>query len=662
MENTEENRRAWPLSWHVTGLAAGCVAATAASLLWLPQDWRWLDVALVALLAAGFSRRVARTLATLAEEAEAIRGFDFSDRPVLRSRIREADRLAHGLDLMRDTLRRFLQLNREIAGQDSFDTLLPIVLRDVQVAAGAKGGVLYLADGNEDGGLVPEVWSWFDASQRKPDLPALGPRQLPALMEEACARLESQAGSLSPSTLRALGIDAQQAGIAAAVPLLDRREQWIGCMLLLALPDAEPGRLRFLDALAASAGIALETRELIGEQKRLLDAVIRMIAGAIDAQSPYTGGHCERVPELTRMLAVAACEAETGPYAEFALDEDAWEAVRIASWLHDCGKVSTPEHVVDKATKLETVYDRIHEVRMRFEVLKRDAQVAYWQGLAGGGVESELRRTLEQAHAALDADFAFVASCNVGGEAMTDAARERLHAIAGRSWLRTLDDGLGISRDERSRRPAAGARLPCAEPLLADRPEHRIAWPQEDPGTARQRAAFPLTRPEWLYDRGELHNLGVGRGTLTPEERYVINEHIVHTIMMLEQLPFPRHLRAVPELAGGHHEKMDGSGYPKGLARHELSPVARMMALADIFEALTAADRPYKPAKTLSEALAIMARMVRDAHIDHELFELFLRAEVHQRYAEAFLQPGQLDAVDIDALLRAAGLAEPADA
>ena len=180
------------------------------------------------------------------------------------------------------------------------------------------------------------------------------------------------------------------------------------------------------------------------------------------------------------------------------------------------------------------------------------------------------------------------------------------------------------------------------------RDRHRIARPAEEAIPEDNRWGFRMDVPELLYNRGELHNLSVSRGTLTAEERYKINEHMVLTIRMLGELPFPRHLRAVPEIAGGHHEKLDGTGYPRRLDREQLSPLARMMAIADIFEALTAADRPYKPGKTLSQALAIMANMRKDNHIDPELFELFLRTGVHRDYAGRFMLPEQIDEVRIE--------------
>ena len=198
--------------------------------------------------------------------------------------------------------------------------------------------------------------------------------------------------------------------------------------------------------------------------------------------------------------------------------------------------------------------------------------------------------------------------------------------------------------------------LPVAEPLLADQPWHQVERQPRDTMPADNRWGFTMKVPTLLYDQGELHNLLVERGTLTDEDRYKINEHIVQTEVMLTQLPFPPHLRRVPEIAGGHHEKMDGTGYPKRLKREEMSLPARMMAIADIFEALTAADRPYKKAKSLSEALGIMASMCRDAHIDPQLFGLFINAGIYQQYADEFLDPQQIDAVDPPALLIKAGL------
>jgi hypothetical protein len=354
------------------------------------------------------------------------------------------------------------------------------------------------------------------------------------------------------------------------------------------------------------------------------------------------------------MLALAACESDAAPFAQFSLDEQDWETLDIACWLHDCGKVTTPEYVVDKATKLETLYDRIHEIRMRFEVLKRDADVACWKAIADGADRKPAIARRDAEWRALDDDFAFVAECNEGGEFMAPERGERLKRIAGRTWLRTLDDRIGISWEEKARKDrSVAAPMPASEPLLADRPEHLIPRAENERMPPDNPWGFKLDVPEHKYNRGELHNLSIARGTLSAEERYAINDHIVQTIIMLSELPFPKPLRRVPEFAGGHHEKLDGTGYPKRLTASEMSLPARMMAIADIFEALTASDRPYKKPKRLSESIKIMGFMRKERHIDPDLFELFLTSGVYLSYAERFLAPEQIDSVDVSAYVAA---------
>ena len=448
--------------------------------------------------------------------------------------------------------------------------------------------------------------------------------------------------------------------------LHNRQGDTLGVLLLLHRDSGEeaepamlhPQRIAYVEAVSGVAALCIESQRLLEQQKKLLDAFIQLIAGAIDAKSPYTGGHCQRVPDLTLMLARAAADSDAEPFRAYQPSDEEWEALHIAAWLHDCGKVTTPEYVVDKATKLETLYDRIHEVRMRFELLKRDAWVTYWEGVARGGDATALGELREATLAALDDEFAFVARCNLDGEAMADADLERLRQIAARTWTRTLDDRLGVSWEENQRQARTPApELPVQEPLLADKPEHLFERPDSELIAPDNPWGFKLDVPTYKHNRGELYNLGIARGTLTAEERYIINNHIVQTIRMLDHLPFPKHLANVAEIAGGHHEKMDGSGYPKRLTREEMSLPARMMAIADIFEALTAVDRLYKKGKTLSEALGIMAGMCRGAHIDPQLFGLFLCTGIPQAYAKRYLRPEQIDAVDQAAILAKAGLA-----
>jgi HD-GYP domain-containing protein (c-di-GMP phosphodiesterase class II) len=411
-----------------------------------------------------------------------------------------------------------------------------------------------------------------------------------------------------------------------------------------------------IEALASQAAVCVERTRLLESQEQLVDAIIALLAGAIDAKSPYTGGHCERVPKLAMMLAEAANAVQEGPLAPFRLEgEAAWREFRIGAWLHDCGKVTTPEYVVDKATKLGTNYNRIHEVRTRFEVLLRDARIAQLEGLLAGGDAAELQRHYDATVDQLHEDFAFVAQSNEGGEVFGPEQVARLQLIAQQTWQRHFDDTLGLSWEERARRCSAGSEpevLPVEEPLLADKPWHLIPRPQQqlpDP-----RYGFLMDVPEHLYNLGELHNLSVSRGTLTAEERYKINDHIVQTIVMLENLPFPASLSRVAEYACTHHETLDGKGYPRRLTAEKLSIPARIMAIADIFEALTAADRPYKKDKPLSVCIDILAGFRDRHHIDPDLFELFLRSGIYRAYADAFLRPEQIDHVDIDQYLKPA--------
>ncbi|WP_284078921.1 HD domain-containing phosphohydrolase [Herbaspirillum aquaticum] len=207
-------------------------------------------------------------------------------------------------------------------------------------------------------------------------------------------------------------------------------------------------------------------------------------------------------------------------------------------------------------------------------------------------------------------------------------------------------------------------RVPHLAIMLADRPEHKVAWDDEhrpavERGDPRNVLGFDMQLPQYRQNMGELHNLTVRRGTLTEEDRFAINNHIVQTLVMLKRLPWPESLKSVPDTAANHHEKMDGTGYPRRLRASELPVQDRVMALADVFEALTAADRPYKPAKTLSESLRIMARMCREQHLDTELFRYFLRSGLWRTYADELLRPAQRDEVDIAVI---EGLLDPQSA
>jgi HD-GYP domain-containing protein (c-di-GMP phosphodiesterase class II) len=396
---------------------------------------------------------------------------------------------------------------------------------------------------------------------------------------------------------------------------------------------------------------AIQKYEL--DQKNLIDSFIKILAESIDAKSPYTGGHCERVPVIAKMLVNSASSSKEGIFKDFQLTtEDEIREFEIAAWLHDCGKVVTPEYVVDKATKLETIYNRIHEIRTRFEVLHRDATIEYYQQLINNPQQKEaLEKRLEEQHKKLQDDFAFLAQCNIGGEFMDDAKIERLKEIANITWIRNFDDRIGLSQAELLRVETLRSITPQIEKLLSDKPEHIINRERDIDAIEYEKYKFKVDIPENAYNMGELYNMCIKRGTLNQEERFKINEHIIMTIKMLEQLPFTSNLKNVPEYAGSHHETMIGSGYPRKLSKEEISIPARIMAIADIFEALTACDRPYKKAKTLSESIKIMSFMVKDGHIDGDLFKLFLTSGNYLEYANTYLKAEQIDEVDITTYL-----------
>ncbi|MDI1248108.1 MAG: GAF domain-containing protein [Lacunisphaera sp.] len=387
------------------------------------------------------------------------------------------------------------------------------------------------------------------------------------------------------------------------VPMKNHEDEIIGVLQLINAQDRATGETipftetdqRLAESLASQAAVALTNRLLITQLENLFESFVSLLNKAIDEKSPYTAGHCLRVPVLTMQLAEAVHETKTGPHALWNMtDLDRYE-LKIAALLHDCGKVTTPVHVVDKATKLQTLYDRIGLLDTRFEVVKRDAEIALLRAMTVPGADL---KALDQAYHQrlwdIQEDREFLRLCNIGGEAMSPENQERVRTIA---------------------------------------------------------KQYPWTNPRGatvdFLTENEVENLTVRAGTLTAAERAIINHHVTVSIQMLEALPWPKHLMNVPEYAGGHHERMDGKGYPRGLKGDQMSVQARIMGIADIFEALTARDRPYKPGKTLTESLQILGNMRLGGHIDPELFDIFVRSRVYERYAKEFMDPAQIDAVDV---------------
>jgi HD-GYP domain-containing protein (c-di-GMP phosphodiesterase class II) len=390
------------------------------------------------------------------------------------------------------------------------------------------------------------------------------------------------------------------------VPLKNHENEIIGVLQLINAKDEKTGEIRtfnkedqqLAESLSSQAAIAMTNKKLIADLKVLFESFIQAIAGAIDDKSPYTAGHCDRVPVLSEMLAKAASKSTFGECKDFNPTEEDMNEIRIAAWMHDCGKVVTPEYVVDKSTKLETIYDRINTVTTRFEVLKRDAEIEFLKqkvALLEAGkadeipaLEAELQAKTKQ----ISDDQDFIVESNTGGEFMSSERQDRVKSIAGNLWI------------------------------------------------------SPEGKEEPFLSENEVYNLNIAKGTLSPEEREVINHHVVATKKMLSTIPFPKNLANVSEMAGSHHETMIGTGYPDKLFREQMSIPARIMAIADVFEALTAADRPYKQPKSLSASLKILGFMKKDQHVDPDLFQVFIEEKVYLEYAKKHLRPDQLDEVN----------------
>ena len=382
------------------------------------------------------------------------------------------------------------------------------------------------------------------------------------------------------------------------VPMINHEGKTIGVIQLIN-KQADIGPVAFdeddvhlLHSLASQAAIALSNKRLIDDLKTLFESFIKTIATSIDETSAHTGEHCRRVPYLTLALADVASRDQQF-LKDFTLSEQERYNLEVASWLHDCGKLATPIHIVDKSSKLETVFDRIELIDTRFEVLKRDAKINKLERQAEAGNDPLLTEQIEvlylQEIQTLNEQRDFIRLCNKGMESMAPELKTRVKQIATHNWCNP--DGELI-------------------PFFSD---------------------------------DELNNLLIHFGTLNDDERKIINDHIVVTNKMLASMQFPDEMASVPEYAGSHHERMDGQGYPLGLTRDQMSVPARVMAIADVFEALTSWDRPYKQAKKLSEALAILGKMKQRNHVDPDLFDLFINEKVYLPYAREFMAPELID-------------------
>lgn len=624
--------------------------------------------AIILAVAASFlmARRLSFALSELAKSARKVQQFDFSERFDLSSLFLEIDTLIKSFSLMRRTVRqrthdllvtqdRLQQLVEDgiaLASQNDARELSELSIAIAKELAQADGAVLYRTD--DDNRLIPElvfresrqlpcspvsdvlVGKTKGIDLESPDQNTFTKGMITAIQDRKIVQIPNSGEHTSLSSLP------EEFGTftsALLIPLTTRKDKLVG--LLQLVPPVHQGvqtekqfdhdRFPFIELLAAQAATAIDNQHLLKSQQLLLDSFIKVLAGSIDTKSPHTGKHCSRVPDLALMIARAAHDQTTGPLAEFKFNTPSdWHEFETAAWLHDCGKIITPEYVVNKATKLETIYNRINEVRLRFEVIWRDLQL---QALKQPGTVD-----LHVEHERLQEEFRFIAQCNRGTEKMGEEAKQRVCQIAARSWQAQFDTRLGLSEEE-LHRLSPDDQSTGIQYLLADRPDHLIAADEENSG-GPDTNRFNLTKPEYRMNLGEVYNLTIGRGTLTAEERYIIQEHIIQSIFMLESLPFPAHMKHVVEYACRHHEKVNGKGYPLSLKGEEMSVPAKILAIADIFEALTAADRPYKHPMSVEEATAQLRRMTDRGEIDAALFQLFVESNVIDRYQEKYIHVG----------------------
>lgn len=605
-----------------------------------------------------FARKLTKPLRTLSTQIKRVGALDISNIAPDESRIKEINNLQTSVVQMSQTLNDFLHLLGILAHEQDLKTLLEKTCIKSSDILHSSSAFVYLRSDKQDEIFKPEI---FHAAKslirpRLSSLPSISNKNqdsLTDLLQLTEIQFDTMPDSLK-SALQIAKLHNSEELYLLTIPLLDRHGTLLGFIGFSYDKQLQGDQLKntlsIAGALSKFIALSFEGHRLIEKQKDFLNSFIQLIAGAIDTKSPYTGAHCQRVPELAGMLAREASNSKSKHFADFKPTKSDWEQLDIAAWLHDCGKVTTPEYIIDKGTKLETISNRINEIRMRFEILLRDAEIAALTRISNGEDPVTVNTQLAAERSQIEDDFAFVAACNTGYQHVDNRTESRLVRIAQRTWLRHLDDRLGLSKSELDAKPKSMSNLPVREYILADKPEHLIAH-TDNLFELEAHLRFKMQRPALRNNTGELHNLLVPFGTINAEERYIINHHVIQTITMLEQLPFPKHLSRVAEIAGSHHEQLNGQGYPRGQRGDEISIEARILTISDIFEALTARDRPYKPAKSLSQSIAILGEMADRNEIDKHLFQLFLSSGIYLRYAEKYLSADQIDDLDINQYL-----------
>jgi HD-GYP domain-containing protein (c-di-GMP phosphodiesterase class II) len=386
------------------------------------------------------------------------------------------------------------------------------------------------------------------------------------------------------------------------IPMKNHEDDIIGILQLINSIDPVTGKaVGFSNddqekaaALASQASVILTQQLLILEMENLFEAFIKAIAVSIDEKSKHTGGHIQRVTELSMMIA-EKINQDTTLFKTIFLSQDQIDELRIAALMHDTGKITTPEHIISKSTRLETVHDRIELIKTRWELFKTNQRLIAAQkklALFDSGehiekidrIDTQCAENIEM----LDKEYNILSHINSSREAITPDQIDSLNRIHKRS------------------ENILGRQIPC------------------------------LTNDE-------LENLSVLRGTITATERDIINNHAYLTEKILSNLPWPKKLADIPDIAGAHHEKLDGSGYPQHRYRETLNIQARILAIADIFEALSAQDRPYKKPMTLSQTVRVLNQMGQSGLLDNDIITVFFQSNAHLEYAKRHLSNAQLD-------------------
>ena len=346
------------------------------------------------------------------------------------------------------------------------------------------------------------------------------------------------------------------------------------------------------ESLASQAAVSITNAKLISNMTELFEAFVKVMATAIDEKSPVTGGHIRRVADLTLTMAEVIHNHDEGAFKDRKFSPDQMYELRIAAYMHDIGKVTSPVEIVEKAKKLQTIFDRIHYIRLRMDYIiqkvKLEGQQKKIELLERKADLSEIKKVelkSEKQIQEMEDIRLFINKCNEPGEFLEDETLDKLKEIS----LRTYSDNEG----------------------------------QQQP----------------FITEDELLNLSIRRGSITDAERKKMQDHAAVTLKMLKQIPFTKKLKNIPSFAGAHHEFINGKGYPLGLKGDEIPFEGKLMAVTDIAEALTASDRPYKKAMPLETVYRILRSMAGNGELDNEMVELFINEEIYKTYQEKHETP-----------------------